>query len=122
MSAHNTLHELFRAPYEVVDPGNGAAINVTRWNQHVPLTIAASTSETNTLAAPTQTGQRVSIIAVSVGGSGQRAITVASSVNQTGNTVLTFAQQFDAITLESFPVGSGVYRWRVVYNDGVALS
>jgi hypothetical protein len=120
MSAHNTLVELHNAPFEVVDPGTGAAISITRWNQHIPLTIGG-TAETNTLAAPTKAGQRVSIIAATVG-AGTRAITVASAVNQTGNTILTFAQQFDAIALESFPVGSGVYRWRVAYNDGVALS
>lgn len=119
MSAHNIPEQLAQAPYEIVDPGTGAAIPVTKWT-HLPLTIGGS-AETNTLAAPTKAGQRISIIAVSVG-AGSRAITAATAVNQTGNTVMTFAHQYDAITLESFPVGSGVYRWRIVYNDGVALS
>jgi hypothetical protein len=121
MSAHALPKELGEAPYEIVDPGSGRAISVVGWT-HLPLTIAASTAETNTLASPTKAGQRLSIIAVSVGSSGTRAITVATAVNQAGNTVLTFNAQFDACILESFPVGSGLYRWRIVHNESVGLS
>lgn len=119
---HQLPSALNQAPFEVLDPGTGVAIVVDRWNQHIPLTIAASASETNTLAAPTKAGQRLCIIAVTVGSGGSRAITAATAINQTGNTIMTFGHQYDAIILESFPVGSGVYRWRVAYNDGVALS
>lgn len=120
MSAHNTPNELHLAPYEVTDPGSGVPISVTRWNQHVPIAIGSG-AETNTLPDPTQAGQRVSLTAVSDGG-GSRAVTAASAINQAGNTVMTFADVNDSITLESFPTGSGTYKYRVVYNDGVALS
>ena len=119
MSGHNIAHELTRAPFEVLDPGSGEAIVVDRYNVTIPLTIGAG-AETNTLAAPTNANQRVRIIS-SVQGAGSRAITAASSINQTGNTVMTFAAVEDVIVLESFPVGSA-YKWRVVANDGVALS
>lgn len=120
MSAHRLPQDLHKAPYEVADPGDGAKIKVDRWNQHIPLAIGAG-AETNELPDPTQAGQRVCIMAVSVGG-GTRAITADSAVNQTGNTVMTFAAVDDLAVLESFPVGGGDYEWRIVANDGAALS
>jgi hypothetical protein len=120
MSAHQLPRELHIAPFEIIDPGDGEAITVDRWNQHVPLEIGAG-AETNTLPDPTRAGQRVCLMAFSVGG-GSRAITADSPINQTGNTVMTFAAVDDMIVLESFPVGDGAYEWRAVANDGCALS
>jgi len=113
------LQELLIAPYEVLDPGTGQAIVVNRWNQHIGLTIAASTAETNTLAAPTQAGQRLSIIAMSVGGAGSRVVTVASAIDSSGHTTMTFDAVDEAVTLEAFPVGSDTYEWRVVFSSGM---
>lgn len=118
MSAHNLPTQLNQAPFEVLDPGTGVAIVVDRWNQIIPLTIAASASETNTLAAPLKAGQRLTIFAASVGSGGTRTITVASAINQAGDTTLAFANVDDYVVLESVPVGSGVYEWRVVVNEG----
>lgn len=121
MSAHNTPYELNQAPFEVADPGTGTAINVDRWNQVIPLTIAASASETNTLAAPTQAGQKLTLFAASVGSSGSRVVTVASAVDAGGRTTLTFNAVDDRVTLESVPVGSGVFEWRVTSEETTSL-
>lgn len=120
MSAHNTPAELHQAPFETIDPGTGVAIKVNRWNQVIPLTIAASASETNTLAAPTQAGQKLTLFAASVGSGGTRVVTVASAVDAAGTLTLTFAAVDDRVTLESVPVGSGVYEWRITSNEGTA--
>lgn len=122
MSAHNLPAELHNAQYEIVDPGTGAAIIVDRWNLHIPLTIAASAAETNTLAAPARAGQKLSIIAVSVGSSGSRVITVASAYDQAGGTTLTFDAVDERVVLESYEVGtagSASYEWRVTDFEGV---
>jgi len=116
------LQELLIAPYETLDPGDGVAIIVDRWNQHVGLVIVAGTAETNTLAAPVQAGEKISFIAMTVGAGGTRAITAASAINSSSNTIMTFNAVDDAITLESFPVGSATYEWRITFNSGVALS
>jgi len=122
MSAHRLPSDLAMAPYEEADPGTGEAIAVDRWNLQIPLTIAAAASETNTLATPTRPGQRLTLVAASVGGGGTRAITAASAINQTGNTIMTFNAERDMLILESIPTGSGTYRWQVMFNESVALS
>lgn len=100
------------------DPGTGVAIPVTQ-STSISLTIGAG-AETNTLANPTAAGQRLSLVAGSVGG-GTRAITAAAAINQTGNTIMTFAQANDWILLWGVNI-NGNLRWRVGANDGVALS
>lgn len=122
MSAHNTLQELHKAEFEVADPGDGAAIAVDRWNMIIPLTIAASGTETNTLAAPLRAGQMLHIMAISVGGSGYRWITAASAVNQAGNTVMKFDAVDERIKLEAMPVGSGTCEWRVISYEGATFA
>jgi hypothetical protein len=103
----------------IADPGTGQAIPVTA-NGCCAITIGSAGAETNTLAIPTFIGQRLSLIA-DVVGTGTRAVTAATAINQTGNTIMTFAQVKDMIVLEGMQVG-GVRVWRVVANDGVALS
>jgi hypothetical protein len=120
MSAHNTLAELHQSPCEIPDPGTGTAIKVDRWNQVVPFTVAANASETNTLAAPTRAGQKVTLFAKTVGSSGTRVVTVASAVDAAGTTTLTFAAVDDRVTLESVPVAADTYEWRVTSNEGTA--
>jgi len=48
-------------------------------------------------------------------------VTAASGVNQTGNNTLTFADAGDEILLVAIE-NSAALAWRVVSNDGVALS
>lgn len=119
MSGYQIPYQLMNAPFEVTDPRTGNPLEVTRWNQVVSLTVAGS--ETNTLADPTSAGQLLTIVADGYS-SGSRVITAASAINQTGNTIMTFGADMDCITLISVPEGGGAYVWRVLANDGVALS
>jgi hypothetical protein len=117
MSAHNTLQELNDAPVEVLDPGDGAAIRVDRWGMVVPLVIAASASETNTLPNPTKAGQKLMLLAKTVGSGGTRTITAASAVTLAGDTTIVFNAAGDFAVLESVPAASG-YVWRIVSQGG----
>lgn len=103
---------------EITDPGDGAAIPVTS-SGSLMLTSGGS-GETRTLAIPTFVGQRLSI-GFDTDGGGDIAITVAAAVNQAGNTTLTGADAGDHISLEAITVG-GSYLWRILANDGFALS
>ena len=98
------------------DPGDEGAIPVTQ-SGHVALTTAAA--ETRTLAVPTEKGQILDIT-LDVDG-GDAVITVAAGVNQTGNNTLTGADAGDHIRRVGVQVG-GALVWRVVANDGWALS
>jgi len=122
MSGHRLPADLNLAPFEVADPGDGEALNVDRWNMHVPLTIAASTAETNTLADPTQAGQRVHIIAVAVGAGGSRTITASSALNASAETYMLFDAVDERCVIESVPVGSGDFEWRVTDSENVTVS
>lgn len=104
---------------ETADPGDGAAIPVTR-SACIEFTVGAG-AETNTLAIPTAVGQRLSLIAGAVGG-GTRAVTCAQAINQAGNTVMTFGAAQDWIALVGVKTSGGALRWRVQSIDGVALS
>lgn len=102
----------------VADPGTGAAIPVTN-SANISLTMGAG-AETNTLAVPSFRGQEL-VITVAVDGGGTRAITSAQALNTAGNTVMTFGEATDAIKLEAVQIGANL-RWRIAWNDGVALS
>lgn len=103
----------------IADPGSGAAIPVTS-SGCVSLALAGA-GETNTLAIPTVVGQELHITVASFVAMATRAITVAASFNAAGNTVITLDAAADTILLRAANVG-GALRWRVVYNDGAALS
>lgn len=105
--------------FAIADPGTAQAIPVTA-NAVINLTIGSAGAETNTLAIPTFIGQRLTIHADTVG-TGTRAITAASAINQAGNTIMTFGAASDFIALIGVTLG-GTRCWRVLANDGVALS
>lgn len=119
--APNTPFGSDRAVRGLADPGTGVAITLGRASASVPFTVAAGVAETNTLAAPSFQGQKLHLVAATVGAGGSRAVTVASAVNQTGNTIMTFAQANDWILLEGIRIGASLF-WRIAANDGVALS
>ena len=101
---------------EITDPGNAGAIPVTSSGSCMLTTTGA---ETRTIAIPTFVGQRLNIGFDTDGGN--VVITVAQAVNQAGNTVLTGADAGDHVSLEAITVG-GALRWRILANDGFALS
>jgi len=102
----------------IADVGTAAALPVTS-SYFMPITTAAA--ETNTLAIPTFVGQRIALCMI-VRAVGDRVITSAQAINQAGNTIMTFGAVGDFIVLEGISYTGGVLRWRVVANDGVALS
>lgn len=103
-------------PAPVADPGNGGAIPVSEPGVCNLVTAAA---ETRTLAAPSFEGQELQINFKTDGG--DCVITCATAVNQTGNNTLTLADAGDFLLLRGGRSGANL-RWRVVANDGVALS
>ena len=112
------LQEIYpKVSAAIADPGDGGAIPVTKSG-----TVAITTTgvdDTRTLAIPTFAGQRLDI---SLGvDAGDAVITVAAAVNQAGNNTLTGADAGDHIELVGVQV-AGALVWRVVANDGWALS
>lgn len=106
------------APLPVVaDPGTTLAIPVTG-NADISLTVAAA-GETNTLADPTFRGQRLRLYVGTFTASATRAITAASPINVAGNTIMTFNAQGDFAELVAI---GATPKWKIVANDGVALS
>lgn len=106
--------------YETVllaDPGTGVAIPVTR---SATVNIVTSAAETNTLAIPTFTGQRL-LLNMDTRVGGDRVVTSSQRINQAGNTIMTFGAAGDCIQLGAIKI-AGAFRWQVLSNDGVALS
>ena len=100
----------------IADPGDGEAIPVTSGGSCM---LVSAGAETRTLADPGFLGQEL-LLALDTDG-GNVVITAASAVNVTGNNTLTFADAGDAIQLLAITIG-GALKWKVVGNDGVALS
>jgi hypothetical protein len=98
------------------DPGDGNAIAVINTG-HVPLVTTGA--ETRTVADARAAGLTLDLYFKTDGG--DCVVTTASPCNQAGNNTLTFADAGDHIRLQSIEDGSD-FEWRVVANDGVALS
>ena len=116
LSTFSGLQASTAAANLIADPGASGAIPVTA-SGHCALTSAGV--ETRTLAAPTFIGQRLSLTCDVDGGS--IAVTSAVAINQAGNTHMALNDVADMIVLECMQVG-GTRVWRVVANDGVALT
>ncbi len=111
------MQELYpKAPVAIADPGDAAAIPVTR-SASVPITTTGA--ETRTLAIPGLAGITISI-SMDVDG-GDCVITVAAAINQTGNNTITMDDAGDTIVLTAVQVASALV-WRVASNDGCTLS
>ena len=111
------LQEIYpHVPKEITDPGASGAIPVTR-SGNVPLTTAAA--ETRTLAIPAVAGITLSL-SLAVDG-GDCTITAASAINQTGDNTIVLGDAGDTIVLIAVKKATGLV-WRVLVNDGCALS
>jgi hypothetical protein len=84
---------------------------------HCPIVTAGA--ETRTLAAPSYTGQMLSLGMKTDGG--DCVVTCVTGVNQTGNNTITMNDAGDSILLVGIESGANK-RWRVAYNDGCTLS
>jgi hypothetical protein len=118
-----TIYELQETPSTVdrrndtiVDPGDAGAIPVT---ESGTCAMESAGAETRTIDDPTFMGQEIALIDDTH--VGNIVVTAASAVNQTGNNTLTFGAVEDACVLRAMTV-AGALIWRVVANDGVALS
>ena len=118
MSGHNALHQQFDSDYVMLDPGNGKALVVDRDRGMVELVTAAA--ETRTLEDPQRSGVQLALTLKTDGGN--CVITAATAINAAGNTIMTFDNPGDTILLLSIPDGTSGYKWKVMGNDGVALS
>ena len=101
----------------VKDPGDAGAIPVPSGNGYCNLVTGGA--ETRTLAAPKVEGQLLQFNFKTDGG--DCVITASAGINQTGNNTLTFADAGDHLLLQGARSGSSLV-WRVVANDGVALT
>ena len=104
-------------PELIPDPGDAGAIDVSR-SGYCELTTTAA--QTRTLADPTFRGQVIDFVFISDGG--DCVITAASAVNQTGNNTLTFSDIGEHIRLVGAYNATDGWEWKVIANDGVALS
>lgn len=109
-----------RGEVHIPDPGTAAAIPVNRgMKTFLALTIAASASETNTVAAAESVGQELTIGIASLGSGGSRAVTfTGSSLNGSGHSVVTFdaAKEFAV-----FKAGADLL-WNLVVANGATAS
>ena len=104
-------------PYKIPDPGDAGAVQV---NQPGFCELTTAGAETRTMADPVFRGQIIDytfIVDVN-----DCVITAASPINQSANTIMTFADIGDHIRLIGFYNATDGWEWRVVANDGVALS
>lgn len=119
-SVHNLLQGLYQADFEQLDIADAATYNLTKNLTFIPVITAGA--ETRTLAAPTKAGRFV-IFSMATDG-GDCVITVTGGYDEAGGTTLTFANVGEAIGLVSVRTltssGTNTYRWRVLFNDGVA--
>lgn len=103
---------------EIADPGTGGTIAVTK--SGLCAMTSTAPAQARALPNPTFIGQEVQLLHAVDGGS--LVVTAAGPINQTGNTVMTLAEVNDWIVLKGVELAGGVMRWRVLANDGVALS
>lgn len=100
----------------IADPGDAGAVAVLRSGV---CAITTAGAETRTVAVPATVGLELAIICDTY--VGDATITVASAINQAGNNTIVLGVAADMIVLKSMTVG-GTVVWRVVANDGAALS
>ena len=103
-------------PHEITDPGDAGAIVVTDSGFCNLVTTGA---QTRTMAIPAAEGLEITLNMLT--DAGDAVVTVASAVNAAGNNTLTFDATSDVIRMLAVD-NSGTLAWRVIANDGVALS
>lgn len=119
MSAHRALHDMFRAPFLVTDPGASGTITVDRWGSVVPITTA--TAEARTLAAPTKAGLSCKVVHSVRAGDLTLTVNPASGTcygyNQANSTTIVLGTDGDWVEFVSIKIGTE-YVWRIVAEEG----
>ena len=106
------------ARWVIDDPGDAKAIPVSK-SGVCAITTTTAGGETRTLAVPSKVGDIITLT-LDVDG-GNCVVTAASAINQAGNNTITMGDAGDTISLIATQV-AGVTAWRVLVNDGNALS
>jgi len=119
MNPSNAPSQLYDAPFLGTDPGDGEAIIIREHGVVVPLDIAASAAETNTLANPDRAGVIATLVARTVGSGGARVVTFAAAFGQGAGLTLSFANEGAYAVMQSMAIGDGTYRWRVISSEAV---
>lgn len=97
--------------YNIKDPGAGETIRLRGQSLGI-VELTSATSETRTLAAPTQSGQIVTLCHKSDGG--DITLTVTGGYDEAGSTTLTFDDPGDFAVFVSVRTAASTYVWRVV--------
>lgn len=105
-------------PRELEDPGDGGVLPTAAMTGYINL--ESGGVETRTLPDPTFVGQEIGIFFTVDGGNA--TVTADSPIDQAGDTSLVFADVGDHIHLVGHHNPTDGWEWRVVCNDGVALS
>jgi len=124
MSAHNVLHNMYKAPFSLPDPGDAGTLNVDRWHAHFPI-VTAGASETRILAAPTKAGLTCVVEHDTDGGDFTLTVNPTSGTcygyDQSNNTTIAYAEAGDWVAFGSVKIGSE-YVWRVLRSEGVDVA
>ena len=122
MSGHNSGKELYEAPLELADPGDGNAI--VPKSSPCTVDLVSAGAETRTLGNPKRAGQLLHLNFRTDGG--DITLTVSQAFNVAGNDTITFADVRDSVTLISERIAStGAatdFAYKIVGSDGVSLS
>lgn len=111
------IYALGVEPRSIDDPGD---TNTIEGNQAGYVELVTTGAEVRTLADPSFRGQVIDLTFITDGG--DCVVTASSPINQTGNTIMTFADIGDHVRLVGFNNATDGWEWRVVANDGAALS
>ena len=104
-------------PRNLGDPGDTGNIETP---QSGFINLVTAGAETRTLDDPQFEGQVLDLFFET--DVDDCVITADSAINQNGDTIMTFADIGDHIRLLGGRAGGGAREWRVLANDGVALS
>ena len=116
---HRAVSDLAAGNWVIPDPGTGNPIPTSKTGI---VAFSSAAAETNTLGAPSGAGLILGLF-MKTFAVGSRVITASAGINQADQTTMTFGADEDFILLMSVPgLTNGTYLWRVVANDGVALS
>lgn len=114
MAAHRALFDLYKAPFLMVDPGDGGTIRIDRFLGVVP--VVTGGAEARALAVPTKAGLMAAVLLDTDGG--DLTLTVTEGYNQAGATAMTFDDAGDWVLFVAVKVGAN-FRWRVAASEGV---
>jgi hypothetical protein len=119
MSGHRVLHDLYKAPFLILDPGDAGSIIVDRYGAVCPL-VSGAAGETRTLPVPTKAGLQCTLVLDTDGG-GDVTLTVTSGYNFDGDTSIVFGDAGDYVVFQSVKIGAN-YRWRAIAQEGTTAA